>query len=71
MDSIRKKQRSDDTIKNDIQGLFEMSRRMRAMIRTQQEAIDCLHLDVLELKHKVRVLELDKGVIGKPSGLKG
>ena len=28
-------------------------------------------LDVLELKHNVRVLELDKGVIGKPSGLKG
>ena len=27
--------------------------------------------DVLELKHNVRVLELDKGVIGKPSGLKG
>ena len=65
-----KKQRGDDTTRTDIQGLFEMSRRMRAMIETQQEAIDRLRLDVLELRHTVRVLKLNKGVIGQPSGLK-
>ena len=41
------------------------------MIETQQEVIDRLRLDVLELRHTVRVLNLNNGVIGKPSGLKG
>ena len=59
--------KGDDTIRTDIQGLFEMSREMGDMIVKQQDVIDRLRGDVLELKNKVRVLELKKGVIGKPS----
>ena len=59
--------KGDDPIRTDIQGLFEMSRGMGDMIVKQQEVIDRLRGDVLELKNKVRVLELKKGVIGKPS----
>ena len=58
--------KDDDTNSTDIQGLFQLSREMGDMIVKQQDVIDRLRGDVLELKLRVRVLAMKKGVIGKP-----
>ena len=58
--------KGDDTNSTDIQGLFQLSRDMGDMIVKQQDVIDRLRGDVLELKLRVRVLAMNKGVIGKP-----